>query len=129
MPLDLNNLTVIVSLLITLSIASERLVEIIKNITPFLSQTNPDTTKDGLRQAALQTLAVLAGILTTFLASPAFPGMGTGFTNSWTVILALGLLASGGSGFWNTVLKYLLAVKDAQKVETTEKQRKLAKVN
>ena len=51
-----------VSFLIALSIASERLVEIIKNLIPPLNTAQDDPTKEGLRRAALQFMAVLAGV-------------------------------------------------------------------
>ena len=115
MPPMIDPLTEIVALLAALSMASERLVEIIKGLIPSLNQENPNPKKEGWRKAAIQFLAVGAGILTAILAYPALdtvfkePGAGT--------ILALGLLASGGSGFWNGILTYLKNVKDIKKGE------------
>jgi hypothetical protein len=45
--MDLTRLTTIVSLLVALSVASERLVEIIKGLVPFLNQQNVDPKKEG----------------------------------------------------------------------------------
>lgn len=109
--MDTASLTTVVSLLIALSVASERVVEIVKGLIPWLNTQKADASQEGWRKAALQALAVGAGILTAVLAQPAIkdvvPGWGEG-----TTILALGLLASGGSGLWNSVLGYLTAVKD-----------------
>jgi hypothetical protein len=112
-----------VTLLIALSIASERLVEIIKNAIPWLNQKNSDSGKEGWRKALLQALAVAAGILTAFLAGPAVGNIVAGPWDTVPGLLALGLLASGGSGLWNSILTYLLKVKDikgaeAKKLET-----------
>jgi len=41
---------------------------------------------------------------------------------SWS-ILGLGLLASGGSGFWNSVLTYVTKVKDIKTVEADAKKK------
>ncbi len=113
-----------VALLVALSIASERLVEIIKGAVPPLNQENPDPAKEGRRKAALQFLAVLAGIVTTWLAWPAIDSM-EGLklpANRVMGILALGLLASGGSGFWNSVLTYVTQVKDIKEEELKQKK-------
>ncbi len=102
----------IVTLLIALSVASERLVEIIKNAIPWLNLKRSDSTREGWRKAALQALAVAAGIATAFLAGPAIGDIVSGPWHTVSGLLALGLLASGGSGLWNSVLTYLLKVKD-----------------
>jgi O-antigen/teichoic acid export membrane protein len=122
--MDTTQLTAMVGLLIALSVASERFVEIIKGIIPFLNKENSDETKEGLRRAALQVLAVVAGVITAFLARPTIPEsiIPAKVTGAWP-ILALGLLASGGSGFWNSVLTYVTKVKDIKKLEVEEKKK------
>jgi hypothetical protein len=72
----------------------------------------------------LQVLAVLAGIVTAFLSRPVIPVEIAGVASNWG-ILALGLLASGGSGLWNSVLSYLVSVKDIQKLAVEEKKKAL----
>jgi hypothetical protein len=94
--MDPTKLTTIISLLVALSIASERLVDIIKGLVPCLNQQRPKSVEERWRKAALQLLAVGAGITTAWLASPVVPDfIPHGFIGN----LALGLLASGGSGF------------------------------
>jgi drug/metabolite transporter (DMT)-like permease len=110
--MDVNTQTTVVALLVALSVASERLVEIIKGLIPGLNQENSDPKKEGRRKAALQVLAVLSGIVTALLAGPAIRGI---LSESWCTLsglIALGLLASGGSGFWNAILTYVKLVKD-----------------
>ena len=113
----MENLLSLVTLLIALSVASERLVEIIKNAVPWLNQKKEDTREEGWRKSILQALAVIAGIVTAILAEPAIGGIVTGPWNTFTGIIALGLLASGGSGLWNSVLTYLLKVKDIKSAQ------------
>ena len=117
-------LAVIVSVLVCLSVASERLVEIIKGIFPFLNQENKDDTKEGWRKAILQALAVCSGIATAFLAKPALVGVLPGGWTSLPAIFALGFLASGGSGLWNGVLTYVKNVKDIKKWTAKELGKK-----
>ncbi len=121
--MDIGNLSTIVSILVALSVASERLVEIIKGLCGFLSAENSDPTKERLRKVALKTLAVLAGIVTALLAQPAIKDVAPGFSSHWTGIVALGLLASGGSGFWNAILGYILNAKDIKKAEAVQKKK------
>jgi hypothetical protein len=107
----------VVSVLVVLSVASERLVEIVKGLFPALNKENPDPTKEGWRRAGLQVMAVAAGIITAYLARPALPASLSPIWNSNLGIFGLGLLASGGSGFWNSVLAYFLQLKELKKAE------------
>lgn len=119
--MDPTKLTTIVSLLVALSVASERLVEIIKGLIPILNQQNPDPKKEGWRKAFLQILAVAAGIITACIAGAAIP-TDIGIPDDFTGKLALGLLASGGSGFWNSILTYVTKAKDIKGAEADSKQ-------
>ena len=123
--MDLTLLTAIVGLLIGLSVASERLVEILKGVIPALSQESTDPIKEGFRKAALQALAVIAGIVTAFLARPTFEGIIPPTAMGFWPVLALGLLASGGSGFWNSMLTYVTTLKDLKKMEVEDKKKEL----
>jgi hypothetical protein len=119
--MDSVKLTAIVSLLIALSVAAERLVEIIKGLVPWLNTENANVTLERLRRCALQVLAVVAGIVTVMLARDAIPEEVVD-ASKHEAIFALGLLASGGSGFWNTILTYLAKVKDIKEVEAEHKK-------
>ena len=73
----------------------------------------------------LQALAIVAGISTSLLARSAIAGA---VPERWATsagLVALGLLASGGSGFWNAILSYVLQVKDIKKVEAEGKSAEL----
>ncbi|HZS17310.1 MAG TPA: hypothetical protein VFA51_05190 [Candidatus Udaeobacter sp.] len=119
--MDPTKLTTVISLLVALSIASERLVDIIKGVIPWLNQPRVRPADEGWRKAALQVLAVFAGITTAWLSSAAIP-KGVGIPDDWTGTLALGLLASGGSGFWNSILTYVTKAKDVKAAEAETKQ-------
>ena len=55
----IEQLSVIVALLVALSVAAERLVEIIKNMVSFLrDEHKEDPKKEGRRKAALQVLCI-----------------------------------------------------------------------
>lgn len=116
--MDLSSVSTIVALLIALSIASERLVEITKGCLPSLSKAKEDSAEEGRRRAAIQLIAVAAGIATTFLAAPALPE--NTIPDNWLSKLAIGLLASGGSGFWNSIQGYVAQAKEVKKAEVEE---------
>jgi hypothetical protein len=150
--MDTTKLAAIVTLLVTLSLASERLVEIIKGFFPKLTGTLDDPQKEAWRKSKISILAVFCGILTAFLASPLLAGIfkdlfkdsscellvgwfaslgnntNCGFdlnTNGFLIVLALGLLASAGSPLWNSVLGYLLKVKDIKTIDAEKKKMDL----
>jgi len=123
--MDTNKLTIVVSLLVALSVASERLVEIAKGLIPgklgtWLKQPNSDPTQEGIRNAIVQLTAVFAGIVTAYIASAAIP-QNVGIPSDWTGKFALGLLASGGSGFWNSILTYVNKAKDIKSADAEVK--------
>jgi hypothetical protein len=124
---ELVQLPIIVTLVVALSVAVERFVEIIKNSIGFLRDKNSDPQKEGYRKVALLVLAVAAGLVTAWLAKPAIEGIVPGEWSRSRGIIALGLLASGGSGFWNSVATYILNLKDIKAAEA-EKEQAEAKV-
>jgi hypothetical protein len=101
-----------VSLLAALSVASERLVEIVKGSIPWLKRQRGDPAQEGWRQAALHLLAAAAGIATAMLANAAVANAVPPALAHPPGIVVIGLLASGGSGLWNSILSYMKAAKD-----------------
>lgn len=114
--MEASQLAAFVSLMLALSIATERLVEIIKGLFTSLNCAREDPRQEGWRKATLQILGVLAGIFTAWSATPYIPIEIARSTEGWHVI-GLGLLASGGSGFWNSIVTYVLKLKDLKDVE------------
>jgi hypothetical protein len=115
-----------IAIILVLSIASERMVEIVKNFIPWLSIETTDMKQEGRRRGCLHAMAVVAGIVTAFLGMDYFPKelMTTGTEGMRSVhVLGLGLLASGGSGFWNAILTYFVKLKDVKGAEAVEAKR------
>ncbi len=106
----LTDLSGLIATLITLSVAAERLVSIIKNFSPSLSSEQSTAEKERARQVKLQLLALAAGLLTAYLAD-----VGSLLPAGLPRWPLLGLLASGGSGFWTSVLGYVNGIKDIKK--------------
>ena len=123
--MDINNLSSIVTLLAALSVASERLVEIAKGFSSFLSTENPDPARERWRKTSLQILAVLAGLATAWLTkdTSAINALIPDTKLAW---VPLGLLASGGSGFWNSIQTYLAKAKELKKAEVENKKAQTA---
>jgi hypothetical protein len=117
--MNIEYLSTVVALLVVLSIASERLVEIIKGFVPFLNEEQQYLDKEGRRKAYLQLIAVAAGVVTALLTREAIGGIVPDRFNTTSCVLALGLLASGGSGLWNSVLGY---ANEAKKIKKKERE-------
>lgn len=111
------DLTAIVTLVLALAVAAERLVEIVKGVVPGLDKEWPG--HESRRRALLQVLAVVAGVVTAKLSAPYLPQTLSEPAAGGLSLVGLGLLASGGSGFWNSVLTYMSGLKNLKKAEAT----------
>lgn len=118
--MDAASLATIVTLIIALSVASERMTEIIKGYIPMLSQSQDDPKAEARRRSMIQLLAAVAGIATSFLAAPALPA--DLIPDNWMSKFALGLLASGGSGMWNSIQGYMSQAKEVKKAQAEQNQ-------
>jgi hypothetical protein len=123
--MDLNTLSSIVALLVSLSIAAERLVEIVTAPFPFLCQEKADPYQERMRKATLQLLAVIAGVATALLTRPVIQETLPGIEWTLTSTVALGLLVSGGSGFWHSIQGYFNAAKDVRQLTAAEQKQKV----
>ena len=102
------DITSIIALLGIMSLSVERVVEIIKGMVPFLAEKHDDKKKERWRRVTLHFFAALVGTVIAFLSQDQiqpllktiFRGPGIGIAGC----VMLGLLASGGSGFWNQAL-------------------------
>jgi hypothetical protein len=110
----LDQLTALVSTLLALSLAVERVVEILKGLIrvwPFTPQEDGD--KEDRRSAAIHILSAIIGSVIAALGHIAIIGSwnaSSPLDNTTNVVLA-GLLSCGGSAFWNHVLDILKAMK------------------
>jgi|SRR6516165_9789865 hypothetical protein len=104
--MDTTQLSTILGLLAALSVASERLVEIIKGFVPGLDKHWSTPGWETARHAILNFIAAIAGMLTAYVAREAFPTT-LHLPSGFLTYVVLGLLASGGSGFWNSIQDYV----------------------
>lgn len=120
---NFQNLPEVITMIIALSVASERLVEIVKGMWPWLDQEKANQSNEARRKAAVQALAVVAGIIVTALTWNLVGAViAPGKTPFWSV-LAVGLLASGGSGFWHTILGLVTSTRDLRRATVREVER------
>ncbi|MFZ1729077.1 MAG: hypothetical protein WBQ23_02685 [Bacteroidota bacterium] len=122
--MELTELSDLIAYIVALSIAAERMVEIVKGIIPFLNKKAEDEKVERWRVVSLQLLAVASGMLTAHLAMPAVSELVPASWQGLPGIAALGLLASGGSSLWNSVLGYASSVKEISKLNAELKKLK-----
>lgn len=113
MAFNLDDLTKFLALLAAVSVAAERLVEILKTFAfKNLSTVLPDPKQEERRQVKVQMLALTASLFTAVLLK--FVDI---LDMSWGAILALGFLASGGSSLWNSLLGWAKGLKDIRQTQ------------
>lgn len=108
----LDIVTQLVVYLLTISVASERLTEILKRT--FVKDTAAIPKWEG---AIYQIIAALFGAFACWL-SP--PNLGSVHLNQYLLIVVVGLAVSGGSGAWNSVLEFLKQVAEAKKIDNAK---------
>ncbi len=116
------NITELIALLGVLSISVERIVEIIKNMIPFLSTVQGDEKKERIRRAALHLMAAAAGTVVAYSAQAQIQPLLSNIFKTPGVIglsgcIIIGLLSSGSSGFWNQSMSILEEFKKKKKSE------------
>jgi hypothetical protein len=122
-----DKLSTFFTLMAAMSIAAERVVEIIKGIFPSLAATDPDANKERRRHMVLQFLAALAGIIVAAAAHVQVNSSLGNFLNSdydaWSLpgmglmtvkYLIIGVMVSGGSAMWNHALDIVGALKTVE---------------
>jgi hypothetical protein len=116
--MNMGDFTKFVTLMATMSIAVERAVEVIKGFVPFLNKQLDPGTKENIRRALLQVIAVLCGAVTAYLGAAQIAGIPVAdsllklkFDSGYIVV---GLLTAGGSAFWNHILDLIGALKTQQ---------------
>jgi hypothetical protein len=128
--MEFKDISTLIALILAVSLASERLVTMLKTLMPEwladekkTSTQEVDLVADRWRRFVVIIMAFLAAWLTATFLTKGYAPLGEvviegqGHINT----LLLGLLASGGSAFWSSILGYSKAVKDI-KVQTRAKE-------
>src|SRR5215471_5198636 len=129
-------LTAFLSAMIALSVAVERVVEIIKGMSQRLREdpdprTDPQGKGAARRRLVLQVLAALAGTVAALTIGPrnflnVLPAGGYESPIRWIEALFIGLMASGGSAFWNHTLDIVGAIKNVKESLAAAQQAPVA---
>jgi hypothetical protein len=132
--MDVTVITTFLTMMVAISVAAERMVEILKgwfpNAYPFASRS--DATQEMRRCASVHVLAGIFGALVAYFGKiNVFAGLSTATIAPWIYYIGAGLLASGGSAFWNQLLDLVHAAKvkreqDAITAVSANKQKNLS---
>lgn len=119
----LETLVTFATVMLALSVASERLVELFKGFSEDLTGKKLDAAIERKRQLKVHWLSLLTSAAVVFLlqdyikSSLDLPTMG-----AWEFI-AFTILASGGSSTWNSIVSYLLSLKNIKQQTVNEEQK------
>lgn len=119
----LETLTSFVTVLLAISVASERLVELIKGFFADLNGQKVDATVERRRQLMIHWLSLVASLVVVLLTKDYITT--TLHLNTWGngETAAFAILASGGSSMWNSILSYLLSLKNLKQQDVTANQK------
>lgn len=113
----MDKLTAWIAFVAALSVATERITEIVKGFVPWLTQDKKGPLEE-LRKALIQILAVAIG---TLLAALTYGQMQSALNlqgaPGW-MCFVLGAMASGGSGLWNSALDIVREINRQKQVLT-----------
>lgn len=132
-----DQLIILSTYLVAVSLATERLVTFVKSLIPWLDKTPvdsvsglPDLPEERKRKIALQILAAIAAWITVSLFIDSFNPLTPVPISAdnkmvWPAWL-LALLSTGGSTFWNDALGYAKAAKDTKRQQRASQRLDLA---
>lgn len=119
----METITTFITALVALSLAVERVIEVLKGYWPWLREDVASVgggsraeRRECRRRATLQILSTATGALFAAATGPEhfmpfFPTTGWSSPERWLESLLLGLIASGGSGLWNHLLDIVESTK------------------
>ncbi|HVZ17997.1 MAG TPA: hypothetical protein VG897_12815 [Terriglobales bacterium] len=121
------NISSLLTVLVALSMASERVIELLKKILPAGWLANDWKIHEQLRQALLQILAGVIGGLTAWASHAQIAAMIPTMAQflHWPAYVLLGAMSSAGSGFWNHILDAVRAIKIEREVRAELQVRQL----
>lgn len=119
----MEKLTGLLAFLVTLSLATERITEVVKGfplVTKWFAVEKPDPDFEAWRKASVQFLAIFVGtVLAMQVPDAVAAAVGTAKPEGWSFLyLLFGALASGGSGLWNALLDITREVKKQRELLT-----------
>ena len=122
----MDKLLMIFSFLAALSLATERITEVIKGIPPlsrwFAVEKASGSNLEEFRKASIQLLAIVIGTILASLVHDNLPMSLSPNQKPFWIDLIFGAMASGGSGLWNSALDIVREV-NKQKQMLTEQTR------
>jgi hypothetical protein len=119
----LDTLISFVTVLLALSVASERLVELIKGFSSALTGQKSDAAVERRRQLTIHWLSLAASAVAVFLLQDYIVSTLKLKELGWLQGMAFTILSSGGSSMWNSILTYLLSLKTLKQQAVTAQQR------
>lgn len=119
----LETLTAFVTVLLALSVTSERLVELIKGFSEDLTGKKVEAGVERKRQLQIHGLSLVTSAIAVWLAQDYI--VATLKLTNWNLsqATAFTILASGGSSMWNSILSYLLSIKSLKQQHLAADQK------
>ena len=119
----LTQLTNMAGVILALSVAVERVIEILKGWIPWLGESSAKPKVEAAREGLIHALAAVVGAISAWLCGinpitqlvPNAPN--THWHRAFDYVIA-GLLSSFGSAFWNHLLDILAAIKEGKEAAT-----------
>ena len=136
--MDSTIIITLISVILSISLASERLVTFLKSVFPYLAGPqapdipDPNSNEEKVRKITLMIISFLtAWIAASFLNGKfdLFDGLDTKIENIKIPFLIIGLMASGGSAFWNSLLSYVKASRDVTQQQNFQESVRSKQLN
>lgn len=119
----LDTLITFVTVMLALSVASERLVELVKGFSSDLTGKKPDPKVERERQLKVHWISVVASAAVVLLLQDYIASSLKLKQLEWWHAIAFTLLASGGSSTWNSIISYLLSLKNIKQQAVADQQK------
>ena len=119
----MDSISALVGFLAALSVATERVTEIIKGLpvlSAWLGKEQDSATSEQLRKAVIHVIAVLVGTLFAWLVKDQLPANFPIKITDFPTALVFGAITSGGSAMWNSVLDITREINQQKQLLTAQ---------